>query len=296
MDRLRFVALGDSTTVGIGDPMVGGGWRGWASILAGQLAVRRQVTYANLAVTGATVSSVRQSQLAEAARMRPHLASLIVGINDTMRSSWDPGRMREDVFACMCSLVDAGATVMTTRFHDHGEVFGLPRVLRRPLWRRIETVNDAYDDAHRLYGGLRIDLSAEPVVYQRQFWSVDRLHPGELGHRRLAHAFANGLRGLGYDVDPPGLVPTGGEIPNAWRDLVWLVTAGAPWLGRRAHDLAPWAARMAASEVASEVAAWRPRWTQGTQGTQGTQRNPWHGRAAAADSPYVAPDVRPSAR
>ena len=75
-------------------------------------------------------------------------------------------------------------------------------MLRRPLWRRIEVVNEAFDAAHRRYGGLRIDLSREPVVYQREFWSVDRLHPGELGHRRLAHAFATGLRELGYHVDP----------------------------------------------------------------------------------------------
>ena len=30
-----FVALGDSITVGIGDPAPGGGWRGWAALLAG---------------------------------------------------------------------------------------------------------------------------------------------------------------------------------------------------------------------------------------------------------------------
>ena len=137
MDTLRFVALGDSTTVGIGDPLHGGAWRGWAGILAEQLAGQQQVTYANLAVTGATVMSVRERQLGEAVRLRPHLASLIVGINDAMRSTWDPGRVRDDVFACVSALADAGAMVMTTRFHDHGEVFGLPRVLRRPLWRRI---------------------------------------------------------------------------------------------------------------------------------------------------------------
>ncbi|MYU18663.1 SGNH/GDSL hydrolase family protein, partial [Streptomyces sp. SID8361] len=32
--RLRFAALGDSLTEGLGDP-VPGGWRGWAALLAG---------------------------------------------------------------------------------------------------------------------------------------------------------------------------------------------------------------------------------------------------------------------
>ncbi|WP_222623780.1 SGNH/GDSL hydrolase family protein [Streptomyces buecherae] len=33
----RFVALGDSLTAGVGDPAPGGGWRGWAALLAGAL-------------------------------------------------------------------------------------------------------------------------------------------------------------------------------------------------------------------------------------------------------------------
>jgi lysophospholipase L1-like esterase len=255
---LRFVALGDSTTVGIGDP-VAGGWRGWATLLAERLAVRHQLDYANLAVTGATAQSLRATQLDVAVRMRPHLASLLVGVNDTMRSTWDAGRVRDDVLACAGALAGCGALVMTVRFHDHGEVFGLPRLLRRPLWRRIEAVNEAYDAAHQAYGGLRLDLTTDPAVYHRQFWSVDRLHPGERGHRRLAHEFADALRSRGYDVEPPGLTPTGGELPNAWRDLVWLATAGAPWLGRRARDLAPWAARLAAGEAVSWLQAPAPR-------------------------------------
>ncbi|MFE6775841.1 SGNH/GDSL hydrolase family protein [Streptomyces sp. NPDC057702] len=35
----RFVALGDSLTAGIGDPAPGGGWRGWAALLADALVV-----------------------------------------------------------------------------------------------------------------------------------------------------------------------------------------------------------------------------------------------------------------
>lgn len=33
----RFVALGDSLTEGLGDPVADGGWRGWAALLAGAL-------------------------------------------------------------------------------------------------------------------------------------------------------------------------------------------------------------------------------------------------------------------
>lgn len=35
-----------------------------------------------------------------------------------------------------------------------------------------------------------VNLSEHPGVYDRQFWSIDRLHPSELGHRALADEFA----------------------------------------------------------------------------------------------------------
>ena len=40
---MRFAALGDSITLGIGDQMPQGGWRGWAALLAGSLAPPDQV-------------------------------------------------------------------------------------------------------------------------------------------------------------------------------------------------------------------------------------------------------------
>lgn len=252
--RLSLVALGDSTTVGIGDS-VPDGWRGWSRLLADQLAVTHRLAYTNLAVSGATAASVRATQLPKAVDLRPQLASVVVGVNDTMRSTWDPVRVRDDILACIGGLADAGAVVMTLRFHDHGSVLGLPEVLRRPLWRRIEVVNDAYDAAHAAYGGIRLDLTGEPAVYERRFWSLDRLHPSELGHRRLAAAFARALQAHGYPLgcpDVPSLVAR-----TRGQEWWWLTSQGLPWLGRRARDLAPWAIRMTAVDAVDRMRARR---------------------------------------
>ena len=259
---LHYVALGDSTTVGVGDPMNGSttdlsgagarpgeGWRGWASLLADSLASSHRVTFSNFATSGATVPAVATDQLPEAVSAGPiDIASLIVGVNDTLRSTFDAGRIRDCLYLCAEQLTARGALLLTVRFHDHGQVFGLPVWLRRPLWQRIEQVNLAYDDLHAKFGGIRLDMADYPEVYRRDFWSIDRLHPGERGHRTLARAFADELarRGLRIDVRPE--LDCAYRSPSRWADALWLVREGVPWLGRRAHDLVPWAARMAVTQ------------------------------------------------
>jgi lysophospholipase L1-like esterase len=245
---LRFAALGDSATVGLGDP-VPGGWRGWSRLLAAALAASYDMSYCNLAASGATAGDVLRTQLDDAVAHRPDLASLVVGVNDTMRAGWHPERLREELMTCAGALHAAGATLLTARFHDHGAVFGLPGLLRRPLHARIEAVNAVYDEVHATFGGHRVDLAARRDVHDRAFWSVDRLHPSELGHRALARAYADLLAAAGFELEPPSLDPAGG-VPLGWRqDLAWLVTEGAPWVGRRARDLGPWAVRMAWEET-----------------------------------------------
>lgn len=253
---VRFAALGDSTTYGLGDP-VPGGWRGWARILADALGSSHDVSFCNLAVSGATATTVLDGQLEKALAHRPDVASLVVGVNDTMRSTWDPVRLREELSACAEALHGCGAMLMTARYHDHGAVLGLPGVLRRPMWRRIEQVNAVYDDLHSRYGGIRVDLASRPEVLLRQFWSIDRLHPSELGHRLLAHQFAVLLNDAGLAFAPPVLEPAGGALPTRWSDLHWMVTEGAPWMGRRARDLGPWAARLALAELGAVTRAQR---------------------------------------
>jgi hypothetical protein len=78
---------------------------------------------------------------------------------------------------------------------------------------------------------------------------VDRLHPSELGHRALARGYADLLVAAGLGFEPPSVDPQGGR-PVGWRqDVTWMVREGAPWVGRRARGLGPWAVRMAWEET-----------------------------------------------
>jgi lysophospholipase L1-like esterase len=239
---LRFAALGDSATCGLGDADRTGAWRGWARLLIAAIAQDHDVSFCNVAVAGSTVGAVRRDQLGAALSHRPHVASLIVGLNDTVRSTWDPAVLREDLLHCAQRLSEQGALLLTVRFHDHARVFHLPGPLGRRLRARIDVLNQVYDEIHERYGGLRVDLSAHPGVYDREFWSVDRLHPSELGHRALAHEFTSLLHDAGLLFEPPGL-DLDGTVTGTWQNLRWMMSEGVPWLGRRTRDLAPAIAR-----------------------------------------------------
>lgn len=242
-DYVRFVALGDSASCGVGDPTPGG-WRGWARILADAIAIDHHVSFCKLAVPGATVADVRRKQLSEALDHRPVIASLVVGLNDVMRSTWDPEQIREDLLHCAGELARQGALVITVRYHDHTRVLGLPALLARPLRRRIQTLNEIYDEVHEQYGAVRLDLAADPTIYARDLWAADRLHPSELGHRRLASLVGQLIADEGLEFGLPTMTCTS-ERPKLRETARTMVVEVAPWIGRRVRDLAPWAAHQA---------------------------------------------------
>src|SRR5690242_21791321 len=86
-----FAALGDSITLGVGDPAPGGGWRGWAALLADGLPGGRLV---NLAANGALVADVERTQLPRALELRPDVASIVVGVNDILRAGCYAARVQ----------------------------------------------------------------------------------------------------------------------------------------------------------------------------------------------------------
>jgi len=250
-DYVRIVALGDSASCGVGDPTPGG-WRGWARILADAIAVNHHVSFCKLAVPGATVADVRRKQLPEALDHRPIIASLVVGLNDAMRSSWDPEQIRQDLLHCAGELARQGALVVTVRFHDHTRVLGLPALLAGPLRRRIQTLNEIYDEVHETYGALRLDLAADPAIYSRDFWAADRLHPSELGHRRLARLVGQLIADEGLEFGLPSMSCTS-ERPKLRETARTMVVEVAPWIGRRVRDLAPWAAGRAVERARAAI-------------------------------------------
>jgi len=237
-----FTALGDSITLGLGDPVPAGGWRGWAVFLAeglpgGQLH--------NLATTGAQAADVERSQLPRALELRPDVASVVVGINDTLRRGFDPARVHDALAHVIGSLRAAGAVVLTMRLPDPGRMLGMPTALARPLGGRIRELNQIMDQLAAQFGTLHFDAAEDSQVYDRCMWSVDRLHPSERGHRHIACRFHDQLAAHGHPVGPrPGTEPTS-PPPTRRDEFTWMATKGTKWVLRRCTDLLPYLVAMA---------------------------------------------------
>ncbi|GAA2451369.1 SGNH/GDSL hydrolase family protein [Streptomyces glaucus] len=247
MRALRFAALGDSLTEGVGDP-VGDGWRGWAALLAPALA-ERPVEFTNLAVGGAQTRDVRERQLPAALALRPDVASVVVGVNDTLRRTFDIHAVAARLDEVYAALARRDAVLLTACLPDPGAMLGLPGALAGPLARRQRAVNTVVHALSDRYGALHLHACAGDWITDRALWSADRLHPGERGHRQLAVRFHALLAEHGVATGAaPSPEP---EFPPPTRAarLRWLATAGTGWVARRCTDLLPQLLRLAADEL-----------------------------------------------
>jgi len=174
---------------------------------------------------------------------------VVVGINDTLRGDFDPERTGAAVGRTVAGLRAAGAQVLTMRLPDPGQMFGLPRALARPLARRMRAVNEAIDEVAQHYGTVHLDATRDPATYERRYWSVDRLHPNERGHRRMACLFHGLLAESGYPVGCGPDPEPSGRPPTRLAEFAWMATKGTAWLIRRSTDLVPALAALAVREM-----------------------------------------------
>ncbi len=240
----RYVAIGDSSTEGLDDPIAAppaGRYRGWADRLAAHVARARlealpdaePLLYANLAIRGRKTRQVLDEQLAPALAMRPDLATVFSGTNDIIRRHFALDAVMADIRTMQRAFRDAGATVLTITMPDLSDVMPLARSARP----KLVAFNAAVREVSRETGTLVVDLAMHPFACDPRFWSGDRLHANAEGHTRIAAALAHALGLPGADARwadalPPRPAPsllarTGGE-------LRWIGTHFIPWVVRHA--------------------------------------------------------------
>jgi lysophospholipase L1-like esterase len=230
----RYAALGDSTTEGLDDPYPDGGWRGCADRLAGELATLEPgLRYANLAVRGRRAHEVREEQLGPALALRPDVASVVAGLNDTLRRDFDLEATAGHVDAMLAALREQGATVLTITFPDPVRVMPASRFGAAD---RVRALNARLRESAERTGTLLIDLEHHPVASDPRLWSPDRLHANTLGHERIAAAMAHALglpdSSLDWTAALPAIAPPGrGRV--ALDEAAWAGRYLVPWIVRR---------------------------------------------------------------
>src|SRR3954451_17635956 len=231
MSYRRFVALGDSTTEGLMDPLPdGSGFRGWADRLAEILAaIEPDLQYANLAVRGKLARQVRESQLEPALALKADLVSLLAGLNDMLRRHVDVAAVIGELDGMVARLRAAGADVL---------LFTLPDpVLINPLAKaaavRLARLNDAIREISARRGSFLVELDRHPGSSDRRISSGDRLHANSEGHRRIAAAAAHAIGLPQTDMSWTASFPSPLGRRSRRSHAVWFGRYFTPWLIRR---------------------------------------------------------------
>jgi lysophospholipase L1-like esterase len=235
----RYIALGDSFTEGMTDPVSGQDdvHRGWADRLAEILHARSVadggpgLEYANLAVRGRLLPQILGQQLPVALRAGPDLVSLVGGGNDVLRPGSDPDVLAERLEGAVAQLRESGADVLMATGVD-------PR--NAPLIKltrgKVATYNCHIWSIAARHGARVIDQWGMTELHDWRMWADDRIHLSSAGHRRVALAAAAAL-GISADDDgtdeplPP--LPVRSRRETVLEDAAWARSYVAPWVRRR---------------------------------------------------------------
>ncbi len=228
----RYVAIGDSFTEGIGDPIPGtvDAHRGWADRVAEVLGSQvDDFAYANLAVRGKLIGQIVADQVEPALALMPDLITFSAGGNDVIRPGSDPDAVAQLFEDAVVRLSSGGATVVVFTGIDTNFT---------PVFRGIRGKVAIYNENIRAiadrYDCIVADQWALKEVQDMRFFDDDRLHYNALGHHEVARMV---LRALNVPNDMQPMQPE--RIPHrTWRqarteDLVWAREFLVPWVLRR---------------------------------------------------------------
>ena len=230
MERVRYVAIGDSFTEGVGDEDAAGLPRGWADRVAGGLAgaAGEPIHYANLAVRGKLLADVVTDQLDAALALdpAPTMITLNGGGNDMLRPRTDLARLGELTAHAVRRCADAGVRLVLISGADPSGRLPLGRVVNRRAAALTAMVRELADR----HGLTLVDVFGDTEIRRPGYWSEDRLHLAAPGHMRTA--------GLVLDaLGVRGALPAAGAATDVRRgvtaELAYYRTHVLPWVGRR---------------------------------------------------------------
>ncbi len=227
MPSVRFVAIGDSFTEGVGDELPDGRVRGWADLVAQGWAdaADEPIEYANLAIRGRLVWPIIDEQLEPALALKPTHLSFNGGGNDMLR----PKASVSNIVSAFTHVVERcdeeGVKLIILSGANPSGQLPLGRVFQRRgdlLTVAVTATLTDRPDIIRAFNWPDRELSTAA------YWSEDRLHMSARGHHRVA---ARVLTALGM------------EPPTDWWSLPSLPAGSARGAAYYRQHVGPWVRR-----------------------------------------------------
>ena len=185
LPTLRFVVLGDSTSVGVGTtPENSYPW-----LLATWLSDAYHVELQVVGIGGATTADLADMQVEQALALEPDLVLVEIGANDTTHGT-PLRRVESKIAEALDRLQESGAVLVVAGPPNMGTSPVMPQPLRMisgwrgaAVGRRIEEQARKRDIPYiDLAGGTRDEFVNDPEKY----YSTDWFHPGAGGYRLWA--------------------------------------------------------------------------------------------------------------
>lgn len=227
MTAVRFVAIGDSFTEGVGDELPDGRVRGWADIAAQGWADAsgQTIQYANFAIRGKLAWPIVEEQLEPALALSPTHLSFNGGGNDMLRPRTDVEHIADTFSRVLRRCDEQNVTVIL--------LSGANPAGQLPMGSLIQRRGDELSAAVLRRVADRPDVIRALNWPDRElstgaYWSEDRLHMNANGHHRVA---ARVLHALGYE--PPAQWWSPADRVAGASGLAYYRQHVGPWVRRR---------------------------------------------------------------
>ena len=187
----RVVILGDSTAEGVREPLEG--WRdeSWTDRIVHALP---PVQVLNLGRRNLLAAKVREQQLDAALAFEPDLAIVSAGGNDTLRRSFDPDAVADELDAIVGALRAAGADVLMLELMDIVAAGLAPAAYRRPS----KALAGVTREVARRRGAMLVEMRHHPACADPGVYASDRLHLNARGHAIVG---TEAIRTLGRAIE-----------------------------------------------------------------------------------------------
>jgi lysophospholipase L1-like esterase len=195
---VRYLALGDSYTIGTGASSPA---NSWPTLISARLArqIHRRVLLTNPAVNGFTTLDLIEHELPQIRRVKPDLVTILIGVNDLVRD-----RSPEDYRASLVEIYDElakekalGVRVFAVSIPNWSVVpaareFGDPERIRD----LTDTFNDiAREEAEkRGFGWIDITAASLSGLGTPDWIASDGLHPGDNQYAAWAEVIWHAVR------------------------------------------------------------------------------------------------------